>query len=371
MTIIIWSIVGVIVLVCAVMFIGGMRFRHELNNTGADYFIQFIEENKDSPRFSMVLQYNQAKLIELRPEEPLPLASTVKIIIAIEYARQAAEGRIDPEMEVELKALNQYYVPKTDGGAHEAWIAHLGLKEESDTVPVSEIAYGMIAFSSNANTEYLMGLLGLDSIQKLITELDLQYHEPLYPLVSSLFVASDLMKEQQLTKGETLSALKQMDLADYRLAAIQIHNRISSSPLTAEDKQKLSKWLSLDVQKVWSDRLPRSTTRDYVSIMEKLNSKSYFFNEVHQYLDPVMEGLMRDSRNQEWLQHAGQKGGSTMFVLTNAMYATDNEGNTLELAVFMTDLTWKEQAKLSHSLNSFQLKLLTDETVREHLKGIK
>lgn len=100
------------------------------------------------------------------------------------------------------------------------------------------------------------------------------------------------MKEQQLTKAETLSAIKKMDLADYRLRAMQIHNRISNSPLTLEDKKELSKWLSLDFQKVWSDRLPHSTTQDYVSIMEKLNSKSYFSKEVHRYLDPVMEGLM-------------------------------------------------------------------------------
>ncbi|MCM3785113.1 class A beta-lactamase-related serine hydrolase [Neobacillus mesonae] len=368
MNTILWIIFGVIVLLLAVVFIGSMRFRRELEKTGPGYFASFIEENKDNPRLSMVLQYNHHKIVEIHPRELLPLASTVKILIAIEYARQAADGGIDPEMNVKLDELNHYYVPKTDGGAHEAWISQLEQKNNTVSVPLSEVAYGMIAFSSNANTEYLIRLLGLDHINELITTLNLEQHEYLYPLVSSLFIPGALMKEKNLSKNEALAEFKKMDLAEYRNRAIAIHKRIAELPLTEQDKKQVVGFMSMDVQRLWSDRLPRSTAKDYVSIMEKLNSKTYFSADIHRYLDPVMEGLMRNPHNQEWLSHAGQKGGSTLFVLTNAMYATDKRGNSLELAVFVTDLTWKEQAKLSHSLNGFQLKLLTDDEFRNSLK---
>lgn len=42
-----------------------------------------------------------------------------------------------------------------------------------------------------------------------------------------------------------------------------------------------------------------------------------------------MEQLMQNPKNQKWLLHGGQKGGSTAFVLTLAAYTTDKEGNRL------------------------------------------
>ncbi|MCJ7842041.1 hypothetical protein MUB24_14245 [Lederbergia sp. NSJ-179] len=77
---------------------------------------------------------------------------------------------------------------------------------------------------------------------------------------------------------------------------------------------------------------------------------------------------MTKPSNQEWLAHAGQKGGSTAFVLTMSMYATDKEGNQTELAFFANDLSTIEQAKLSKNINAFQLKFLTDEKFREQVK---
>ena len=94
--------------------------------------------------------------------------------------------------------------------------------------------------------------------------------------------------------------------------------------------------------------------------MEKCNSKQYFSEEVHAYLDPVLEQLMESPQNQKWLRHAGQKGGSTAFVLTAAMYAEDKKGNQTEIAVFANDLNMIEQIKISRKMNSFKLELLRD-----------
>lgn len=62
------------------------------------------------------------------------------------------------------------------------------------------------------------------------------------------------------------------------------------------------------------------------------------------------------------------KGGSTAFVLTLAAYAEDKKGNQTEIAFFANDLNTMEQLKLSNSMNSFQLKFLTDEGFRMRLK---
>ncbi|MEK5233781.1 serine hydrolase [Lysinibacillus sp. FSL K6-0232] len=367
MKIIYWIISGICV--CVGLAIGIVFWKVQKNMTTADpeYIVQFIKDNQEGGNISLAIQHNQQPWIELNTEKPLVLASTVKIIVAIAYAQQAADGRINPQQQISLKDLETFYLPRTDGGAHKAWLAQLNL-DGRDSVPLSEVAKGMIAYSSNANTEYLMHILGLQAINDVVVQLDVVKHEPLYPMTSALYIPMQLMEEQELTPKEALIVLQDMDKSEYHRRALSIHNQWIKHPLTNEEKEKALKLLSMDFQKVWSDRLVKAPTNDYIAILEKLNRKKYFSEDVYKYLDPVMEQLMENPANQQWLTHAGQKGGSTAFILAMAAYAEDKEGNQTEIAFFTNNLTTMEQIKLSNSINSFQLKFLTDDQFRIRLK---
>ncbi|MBN8192820.1 hypothetical protein JI667_11770 [Bacillus sp. NTK074B] len=83
-----------------------------------------------------------------------------------------------------------------------------------------------------------------------------------------------------------------------------------------------------------------------------------------------MEGIMENPSNREWLKHAGQKGGSTEFLFTNAAYATDKEGNSTEVAFFINELEAGESETISGSMNSFMLTILRDEDFRNKLKEL-
>ncbi|MFJ8461849.1 serine hydrolase [Lysinibacillus xylanilyticus] len=368
MNIVLWIIAGILVCGGLVMGIGFWMFKKEINEENPEYIVQFIKENIASENVSLAIHYNNEKWVDVNTNKQFPLGSTVKIIIAIEYAQQAADGRINPQQQVSLKELETFYIPKTDGGAHEAWISALNQSKNIDSVPLSEVANGMIAYSSNANTEYLMHVLGLQNINEVLKSLDLVDHELLYPSTSATYIPTQLMNEKNITKEETLKAMKNMDMAEYRDRALNIHNNWLKNPLTDEEKKQSLKILNMDIQKVWSDRLVKATTADYISILEKLNSKKYFHEDVHKYLDPVLEQLMQNPKNREWLTHAGQKGGSTAFVLTLAFYAKDKDGNQTEIAFFANNLNMIEQAKLSKNLNGFQLKFLKEEKFRMQLK---
>ncbi|MEN8700230.1 class A beta-lactamase-related serine hydrolase [Bacillus infantis] len=364
MKIFLWIGGAVFLAACIVIAIGAWLYIKDVKKDEPDYLIKFIKENNDKKDVSLLISHNKEILAKIHPDEALPLASTVKFIVAVEYAKQAAAGKINPEQQVSLKELERYYVPKTDGGGHKAWLSEL----KANSASLQQVAKGMIAYSSNANTDYLIELLGLHKINSNLESLNLENHEPLYPLASSLFIPIKLMEENNLSKKEALAKLKVMPLREYRDMAIDIHSSWQSDPPTSEEKAQLLKKLDMDFQQVWSDRLPRSTAADYASLMEKLNSKSYLAEDIHTYLDPVLEQLMEDSRNQEWLLHAGQKGGSTAFVLTMAMYATDTDNNQTEIAFLSNNLSPKEQAKLTRNMNSFQLKLLKDEKFREKVR---
>ena len=52
----------------------------------------------------------------------MPLASTVKIIMAIEFAKQASHNVFNENERIPLSELDKYYIPNTDGDAHPGWI---------------------------------------------------------------------------------------------------------------------------------------------------------------------------------------------------------------------------------------------------------
>ena len=324
---------------------------------GDNLVLKFIKENPDKTAIKLVR--NDTTLAAQNVDKMMPLASTVKIIVAIEYAEQAAHGLIDPDEQISLAELAQFYVPNTDGGAHPAWLNKVQDVIEEDAIPIREIAKGMITFSSNANTEWLLEKLGLDNVNNRLDSLGVKDHSPIYHLVSALFVGKEVFP--QLTGEELAKRLENLPIEEYRQATEIIHQKLKTD---STYKQEIG-YLGLDVQRVWSDNLPNSTVQEYVGIMEKINSRSYFSPKAQEYLNEVMEFVMENPANQEWLEHSGMKGGSTAFVLTKALYATDKEGNTTELAYFINDVSFFVNASLQMSMNEFELKVLSDAAFRQ------
>lgn len=311
---------------------------------------------KDTPDNSAITIFkNDSLIVDYNADRIMPLASTVKIILAIEYAEQATSGIVDPDELVPLEELDKFYVKNTDGGAHPNWLKSVSDKIIDQQVPIREIAKGMIRHSSNANTEWLSIKLGLDNINNRLDSLEIENHSEIYYIVSALFVKKETFPD--LNGSELEQSLRNISNETYLETINNIHTKLVSD---TSYKNGLGN-LSLNVQKVWSDNLPGSTTSEYANLMRKLNSKTYFSKEVHEYLDEVMEQMMERESNQKRLVHAGSKGGSTAFVLTKAFYATDKDGNTFEIAYFLNNLNALENTRLQMSLQDFEIALLTDD----------
>lgn len=354
-------LIKIIIVICLVMgaiiFFSGKKIQKETKGDSPQKIIDFIKENINNEQVSFSLNENNNDIIRINENSKLPLGSTVKIIIAIEYARQAAEGMIDPTELVHINTLETFYIPKSDGGAHPAWLSQLPQTEE---FTLEEIAKGMIKSSSNANTEFLMQKLGLDNINNLLKRMEMNNHDELYPIVSALFIPVHL-KQQGLTNTQIINKLEAMTIEQYRSLANEIHENWRKQPLSSKQKNQRYSFIGMKFQKIWSDRLPGSTTEDYINLMQKINSKQYFSDKIHHYLDPIMEQFPA----QEGLSYIGKKGGSTAFVLTIALYAQDNEGNKTELSFFANDLTYVQQQKLQNNIFPFILKLLQNKEYKQ------
>ncbi len=121
------------------------------------------------------------------------------------------------------------------------------------------------------------------------------------------------------------------------------------------------------MQKLWSDRLPASTTLEYTKLCSILNERKYFDKDTYRILSEELEAVMENPANQSWLDHAGMKGGSTAFVLTKALYATLKDGTRFAMNYFFDGLTLPENLKLQGWMNDFELKVLTSQDFRNQL----
>ncbi|GHB53899.1 serine hydrolase [Persicitalea jodogahamensis] len=351
------KIIGIIVGVLVLAFAGLAAYAYlTYFNFEGDYVANFIAKNKQKSALYWVR--NDSLMAEQNPSRKMPLASTVKIIIAIEFAEQVSSGKIDPAEQVPLSELSRFYIDGTDGGAHPAWLKQMKEKNlvAAGTASLLEIAKGMIRHSSNANTEYLMWRLGLAPINANLIDLGLTKHDSLYPFVSALYVCS----EENSAKG-----LKLMGMDLYKKKSMHYFEVLKMDTTIKERFNRAH--VSAPVQRVWSDRLPGSTVREYDGILQKIQSRTYFDPTTQKTLEEIMEWPMEafDTNRKKYL-HLGAKGGSTAFVLTYALYATDQKGDRTRLTFFFDDLTTVESTFLQAMLGDFQQKVLSgDEKERQ------
>ncbi|MGF1926301.1 MAG: serine hydrolase, partial [Bacteroidia bacterium] len=236
-------------------------------------------------------------------------------------------------------------------------------KTSVDSVELLEVAKGMIRYSSNANTEFLIDLLGLNNINKNLKKLGLKAHQPLY-----YFTASALMvclKPKGIDEDNWIKELRAMSVIEYNKKCREAHQRLKIDP--SYIKQFNAANLSLNIQREWSDRLVASTTEAYAGLMQKIASRKYLTPETQSVLESIIEWPMAFAGNQAQFFHLGQKGGSTAFVLTDAFYASSKNGNQLACSFFFNRLTESERIFINKNFGAFEGNILTNATFRKKL----
>ena len=346
-----------------VVALGSIGFTFFKSKPDKQTILQFIKENPE--KSSIKLSRNDTILVSLNTDQIMPLASTVKLVVAVEYAVQAASGAILPDEQVPLSELEKYYIKNTDGGAHEQWIKTFG--ESPRTTTIKDIVIGMLRYSSNANTEWMKDRLGLEIVNARLDSLGMKNHSKIFYMVSSLLIGKE--EFGSLSGDELLTRWMNLSEEENYLASVRIHD-ILKRDSAGNYKSDIGD-LSKPVQKVWSDKLPASSTNEYWGLMKKINSRNFLKPKAQVHLEEVLEWIMKNPTVNKQYEHMGMKGGSTLFVMTKALYATDKKGNRTELAYFFNNLTPSESSKIHASMGEFERALLGDSKFREELKSIQ
>lgn len=365
----------VIAIIVGIIGIGGFITIKKMKDTlkeEASKVAHYIKDNKDTKPVSFVLKRNGELLAAINADESMPLASMSKWTVAIEYAKQVGKGSLDPNEKIDITTLENYYIPNTDGGAQPNWISSIEEKGliENNKVSLREVARGMIMFSSNANTDYLMNRLGIDNINKTIKEMELTGHSEVYPIVAALCLGEYIQLQTNLSDDEVKEKIENMSDEEYVSNIMEIHNLMNENKLPESIKELKLVGKDIDFQKIWSDRFISATANDYLRMMELVNSRTYLDEKTQEELSNVVEYLMDSPGVEKKFNHFGNKGGSTAWVLTDARYGEDKEGNKIEIVAMFNDLDEENYKMILEKLDLFITFSMIDDKIRDNVVEI-
>lgn len=340
------GIVAGVIIVAVIAFFVIMKYY--LSKEDPNYVLKYIKEHKEDETCSLLIKRNGEVLTSINENKKLPLASMAKIVIAVEFAKQVSEGKISRDEQISLHELEKYYVKDTDGGAHPDWL--------------EEVAKGMIHYSSNANTTYLLDKLGIERVNESIKELELTSHDKFTSYTAALYMRGYVEKELHVPENQSLKTLRNMSKDEYNKHVLQIQEWMKDEE--EWKKRDIPLKVDMEFQRIWSDRLVGANAKDYMSIMEKINSRKYFPKSMQEEIENIFQGTVKNSK----FEYAGQKGGSTAFVLTKSLYTTDKKGNKVEVVIMFNDI--EDQVayqKLRNNIDYFIRDIITSEEFRKKL----
>ncbi|MFB6799772.1 hypothetical protein ACFCVU_00940 [Peribacillus butanolivorans] len=93
MKILLFLIGGVGLSLCLIQGIGMWMFKKDINKEDPEYIVQFIKENAENKNVSLSIHLNDEKWVNVNANTVLPLASTVKIIVAINMHNRRQWGK--------------------------------------------------------------------------------------------------------------------------------------------------------------------------------------------------------------------------------------------------------------------------------------
>jgi D-alanyl-D-alanine carboxypeptidase len=342
-----------------------------------DAFLKFLAANPNSVSMVLTDLSRSHKVISCNAHKPRVLASTVKIIVLIAYARRVAAGELDPETKVLISDVSKWYVFGTDGGAHRAALKSMSRNgiDSSSLVSLREVVNMMIHFSSNAATDYLINLLGLDYINKVQDELLEAEHSPVVFLGGATLLLSHALRRfrHPSAAAKFLASLTPQQKSSMSRELI----RQFSQSLWKRVIWRVSIWL-LGIGggiKAQAALLPplftQSIAADYAQIMEKVMRGDLYDKQTSSIVREHLEWLHEyQPETRKSFKYIGLKGGSLPGVLTVALCAEPrDENNQYALTLFLNGLpTEVYSSVVKHRLFlSSAFRLLADPHFRQRL----
>ena len=299
----------------------------------ASNVINYIIANTDDVGFACYPVDDPDAGVYLNPDEAFLLASTFKIVILAEYARQVVAGDLDPQERISTDAVEQYYLANTDGGAHPAWLEDTEI-DADNTIALSDVPRGMITFSSNAATDYLMARLAENADYGALYELVGMENTRLPQSIIGLFLIL-VNPEDGVVDLETLTQETQRSRA-----LVQEDQFVSD----ADYRDSTSEFVLGNLPPVTTQTEFFATygnagsARDFTHLMNAIFTGELFGADESVIMREYLEWAMEFPGIQQLFDAFGTKGGSLPGILTSAYFVQPVEGDPVIFSLFFRNL---------------------------------
>jgi D-alanyl-D-alanine carboxypeptidase len=336
----------------ALIFVCSVTSFHANGQNFSDSMAAFFQKNKNTS--SIICIKNDTLVINRNTKKMMPTAGMSNLLVAFEFAKQAAYKVIDSAEMVPLKELARYYLPGNRNDMYSEWLnLMLATKKVTDgRISLAEIARGMLQMGSAALAEYLMDRLGFDNIKSNIQSLGLSGHSSIVPPSASL---SLYQNRANTNKKKIEKAIKKMEEEEYCKSAFLMHLAMKN------DSAFKSKFGTLnagkDFIKMWSDRLPQSTTLAYGQLLQMIVKEKTFDKPIFQTLRKIIEWPMQYPTVTNMFQRFSMTGSATPFVFTQAQYGITKNNDAIILVYICENLSDSDYASLARWHQQFELNL--------------
>ncbi|MDT0739108.1 serine hydrolase [Staphylococcus haemolyticus] len=306
--------------------------------------MNFINNNPE--KSSLVIKKNDKYIYSHNHNKKFKVASLYKLIVAIEAQRQANIKEIDLNQRISISKIEKYnYMPKTNV-KYEKWKD--SLRKNTSKPTIRQIIEGMINYSSNPNTDFLIDYLGEEKVNELAMNLTNENHSYIYKSSSSLAIPIYLKEEKNYKDSQIKKIISESNKKKYKKliknTEVYLENNSNSNALSEY-------FPSEPMQKIWANNLPESSASAYINIFNK-SKMLYGIDASH------IERLI--NKKHENNSYYIEKTGKAINIENKVIYL--NKNNTkYELLILTNDIDDYEKLKISNNINSFLKGILNNE----------
>jgi hypothetical protein len=334
--------------------------------------LDYIALHKDEISLVAFEVGNEANGIYLNADTLRPLAGTVELQVLLGYGALVARGELEADAPVRLADWERYWLPRTDGGAHEYSVRALEEKGavKDGSVRLEDLALMMVRYNDDAAADYLMNKLGRARVDALPMQLGMPDEEPAWPL------SGQILSWQNTQLSEPAARLAKlytgMARKSYAARAWQLSAALAAPARFRQERERLEdEGLTLRLgEQALLTRVtsPRGRARAYAELMVRVAKGEV---EGAELARSALAWPLQKPELKEQFDSVGTKPGSLPGLLTSAYYARPKGQDKVRvLALFLDKLpiaVWLQlMQKFLHQ--RFELQLLNDDAFFEQVK---
>ncbi|WP_370291555.1 serine hydrolase [Nocardioides sp.] len=273
---------------------------------------ELLEWARTHPRQSAIVVLragDRTPVISLGAHRRMPLASTRKVLILLAASEQVTTGRLRLTDRVPQAALDRWYLPGTDGGAHPAALAAYG-----DDWTVETALRAMIVQSDNAAADWVLDRVGGPRVvDRLTRRLGLHDQDPIWSLRGEFlawsshpvrWLHSAPVQRQRLATRLAAASRGPVDVA---LPTVRAQRRLALASV-------------------------RGSMADWAQLMRRIDEGARAGDAAFELAERVLSWPLEDPANAEVLDFFATKGGALAGVVTEATAIRARGGRTLYVA---------------------------------------